>query len=313
MLVNSPMLQNAAHTAPSRQPGMGPSREPRGEAAASRTSSFDQLIDIVAKDDPEQADALREQEHRLRQAQAWLDSTRETVDEARKEAARQKIARLKAELQALRMLANSNPEAAARRAAALARELASAVQEYASAGGEAGAASMTPGVGGPLSTAATAPSLSSPTADTATDAVKASGTVAVPARVNAPPVTASDAGATETATAATASRDTGPGGDTPEERAAALGPSVDAEVDEMRRRGATRIEDDTFTREVRQILAALKAIIKAARQTLERDGDPYSRDVRDAETAVQEASAVLTDLSSGATGPGPASAVNILV
>ncbi len=313
MLVNSPALQNAAHTAPSRQPGIGPSREPRGEAATSRTSSFDRLIDIVAKDDPERANALREEEQRLRQAQAWLESNRDHVNEARKEAARQKIARLKAELQALRMLAKSNPEAAARRAAALARELAAAVQEYASASGGAGAAAMTPGVGGPVSTTAATPSQSAETTGAAAEAARASGSVSVPMDVNAPTAPGSAAGATDVTGAATASRDSG-SGDSPEAQTAAIpGPAVTPEVDEMRRDAATRIKDDTFIREVREILAALKSIIKAAKQTLERDSDAYSQDVRDAETAVREANAALTAVSSGAAGPDPASAVNILV
>lgn len=106
------------------------------------------LVAFVQTTDPAKAEALEADLVQGEQAVGKLETAEQEMREARKEAARQKLERLKAELQALRMLANSDPEAAAREAARLARELASAVREYVSAGGDASAAAgaSAPGV-----------------------------------------------------------------------------------------------------------------------------------------------------------------------
>jgi len=98
------------------------------------------LVAIVDVTDPSQAQALEDDLALSEDAIGRLEAAEQEMRETRKEAARQKLERLKAQLQALRMLANSDPEAAAREAARLARELASAVREYVSAGGDASAA-----------------------------------------------------------------------------------------------------------------------------------------------------------------------------
>jgi len=79
----------------------------------------------------------------LRRAEEALNKLKQVTDsqkDERKAAAREKIERLKKELQTLRMMAGSgDPKAIARQAKRIAAELASAAKEYASAGGGAGA------------------------------------------------------------------------------------------------------------------------------------------------------------------------------
>ncbi|MBB4267495.1 hypothetical protein [Roseospira visakhapatnamensis] len=308
MLVTSPTPQNAALFFASRQPAVARSSAgasgptPGSATRADRALPSDDLIAMVAKDDPDRADAMREQQEHLRQAQAWLDANPARIDEARKEAARQKIARIKAELQALRMMVATNPEAAARRAAALARDLATAVRDYAGAGGGGGASAasmMSPGSPGGASVSATAPVTVG-----ATD-----GAGAPPAETQGAPVSATRAGA-ETAA--------GPGGETapppvvagdqgPE---TAAGPGGIASPPETGGRGSARAEDEAFARDARHTLATLRSIIKAAERVLERTGDGASYAVRDADAAARGARAAVTD-AFGAVGAD--GAVNLLV
>ncbi|MBB4285648.1 hypothetical protein [Roseospira goensis] len=113
-----------------------PSSAPPGRRAAAHP-----LVDVVRARDPSRAAALEDGFALGEQAVDQLDAAREAMKEGRKEAARQKVERLKAQLQALHLLATTDPEAAAREAARLARQLASAVRAYVQSGGQAGAVS----------------------------------------------------------------------------------------------------------------------------------------------------------------------------
>jgi len=105
----------------------------------------ERLIATLKKAGATNTEALEEKRAQNKETQLQLETLKRQSDpaEARKARAREKIEQIKKQLEALRMLANIDPEAAARQAARLSRELASAVREYASAGGDTGALSGT--------------------------------------------------------------------------------------------------------------------------------------------------------------------------
>lgn len=103
-------------------------------AAAPRASSDNPLIDALSKSDPAKAQAWRDEQAQTSQLLKQLASSKTQASAERKEAARQKIQQLKAQIQALRMMAQGDPKTVARQAARLARELASAVREYSGGG-----------------------------------------------------------------------------------------------------------------------------------------------------------------------------------
>ncbi len=100
-----------------------------------------------------------------------LQSHSTDAEADRKEQARQKLERLKAQMMALRMMAAGDPKAAARQAARVARELAQAAREYAGAGGS-NVSTVTASV--PVSGAASGNEAKADASETAT-AVAASG------------------------------------------------------------------------------------------------------------------------------------------
>jgi len=116
----------------------------------------ERLIATLKKAGANNIEALQEKRAENKETQAQLDALKRQSDpaEVRKARAREKIDQIKMQLEALRMLANVDPEAAARQAARLSRELAAAVREYASAGGDAGALSGTNGPSAPADAAA---------------------------------------------------------------------------------------------------------------------------------------------------------------
>ncbi len=76
---------------------------------------------------------MRQQQTDAKTLLGQLRSSRTDNKEQRKQAARDKVARLKAQIQALRLMAGGDPKAVARQAARLARELSQAAREYAGA------------------------------------------------------------------------------------------------------------------------------------------------------------------------------------
>jgi len=130
------------------------------------------LLGILRKLDPEKAETLKEKLDEAKEVQARLDSVRESASEQRKAAAAEKIARIKAQIKALQLLASANPEAAARLAARLARELASAVKAYAAAGGQNAGS-----IGGAGGASVSTPAAEQTSADAAAGAAGAAGGV----------------------------------------------------------------------------------------------------------------------------------------
>lgn len=121
-----------------KQRAATPSGTLTGAASAGRQDPADALLGALKKAGATNTEALEKKLAEDKEAKAGLDALRKQADpsEARKARARQKIEEIKKQLEALRVLAAVNPEAAARQAARLSRELATAVKEYASAGGD---------------------------------------------------------------------------------------------------------------------------------------------------------------------------------
>ncbi|MEP0068763.1 hypothetical protein [Pyruvatibacter sp.] len=150
------------------------------------------LIATLKKAGASNIDALEKKRAENKETQLQLESLKRQSDpsEARKARAQEKIDQIKKQLEALRMLANIDPEAAARQAARLSRELASAVREYASAGGDTGALTGASG------------STASPGAQSSAGSEAASGDAA-PASTNA--LAGQSGSASDTATGQSAS------------------------------------------------------------------------------------------------------------
>ena len=121
-----------------KQRAATPSGTLTGAASAGRQDPADALLGALKKAGATNTEALEKKLGEDKEAKAGLDALRKQADpsEARKARAKQKIEEIKKQLEALRVLAAVNPEAAARQAARLSRELATAVKEYASAGGD---------------------------------------------------------------------------------------------------------------------------------------------------------------------------------
>lgn len=92
------------------------------------------ILENIAKKDPARAATLKAGLSRVDETIANLERSKRDIDSDRKEAALQKIDRLKKELQLLRLRSAGDPKTAARMAARLSRELASAVRDYGGAG-----------------------------------------------------------------------------------------------------------------------------------------------------------------------------------
>lgn len=101
--------------------------------AAPQKSAQRMLMDRLAAADPEKAEKAQARIDVMEDAIRKMQQMRRDEAAQRKEAARQKIARIKAQIQAMKM-AGGDPKAQARQLARLARELASAVREFRSGG-----------------------------------------------------------------------------------------------------------------------------------------------------------------------------------
>ncbi|SDD71420.1 hypothetical protein [Rhodospira trueperi] len=204
----------------------------------SLNSGTNPLVAVVKASDPAQADTLEDDLALSKEAVARLETAEKEMREARKNAAREKVARLKAQLQALRMLAVSDPEAAAREAARLARELAAAVRAYVSAGGDASEAANATG------------------ATTSTNAAASSG--GDDPSASASESTTTDAAAPSDDDAAAAERVSVPGTQTED--------MIKTTIAKMNAEAAERKADTDFANDARLVLNALKAIIENAQR-----------------------------------------------
>lgn len=303
----------------------------QGRSAGIRTrgtgSGRDSLLAMLEKSDPEGTKALRNQMAETRSVLDRMESVRENAGDQRKEAARQKIERIKAQLAMLRLLAAADPEAAARQASRLARELAAAVKDYTASGGTA-TITPTAGVGAGVTGGAMAGQTPPPAGDaTASGAPQVETTTQVTtpqAATTPPPDQASpDEGAPgkpDEEANGKADDQTGDASDTDqfpsarEEQREAIQNRANALVGQMAQRfGESRAESE-FAAEIRQIKASLKSIMEAAKRELRaEDGDDpnVERDIKAGERALREVDRALDSLAP-TPAAGPSVTVDIL-
>jgi hypothetical protein len=104
-------------------------------ATFKKTKTFEKtILDIIQLTDPEKADELKKKLDDADQVIAQLRTGKSNAAQSRKEAAAQKIERIKREIEIL-MRMGGDPKMVAKQIAQLSKELASAVREYALAGG----------------------------------------------------------------------------------------------------------------------------------------------------------------------------------
>jgi len=242
-----------------------------------RADQDNPLLTLLAKSAPDKAAALRQEQRQAQELLQRLKSSKKDINEQRKAAAREKVERLKAQIQVLLMMSSGDPEAVARQAAHLARELSAAAKQYASAGGSVG---LVGDVTSNLLTTGAATATPTPTAEPVLGGA-GTNTISVPG-----------ANGRDADAQTLSSRD--------EQKAAFLkiGSDLKSKAAEQT---ADREEDQKFIQTVRNLVNALHAIIKKAEQEIRReDGTSSDRDVthvdktlRDTEQALQNISAVV--------------------
>lgn len=248
------------------------SRTDTGQKNALRT----QIMDRLAAADPDKAAKAEEDLSAMEQAIRQMQQMRSDQKAARKQAAKQKIARIKAQIQALK-LAGGDAEANARKLARLARELASAVRSY-KAGGQ--------GEGGGISSVAAVQGAdaSSPSAAQAVSSVDAASIAADDEGMDFP---ADVSGGQAAYTAA---------GQAGAETAA--GQNDDDSSDE---------EDAEFAKEARKLKREIKALLEKQKQRMAAEGGAETQDMHRADAALRDVERQLSWLEM------PAVSVNIEV
>lgn len=229
----------------------------------------DPMIDSLADSTSDKYQAFNKQQDSLKQTLQQLQSAKASNSDQRKQDAQEKIERIKAQLQALRLLAQVNPKAAAREAARLSKELASAVKEYAAAGGGSSSATATATPATPAST---------PTDSSANQAA-----------ANTASATTVAAGVASAATAeATVSESEGK--TSPSNTPSPILQQVNANIADMQKRAGSAKQDLDFVSNVHTVLDQLKAIIQRGKDKHDHKG----------ENDIHEAENNLTDIQTNA-------------
>ncbi|MCW8916066.1 MAG: hypothetical protein OQK24_09465 [Magnetovibrio sp.] len=254
-------------------------------SAAKNRSSL--LFTLMEKSDPDKAAALRKEYAEVNNLLEQLRSSQKDINERRRDAARQKIERLKAQIAALLMMASSDPEAVAHQVARLARELSAVAKEYASAGGS-----------GASSVAITLGSASAPPAVTTAETSSS---------------TKNPQNAAGTENAATTAVDTQEGGNTQSAKSTAqtsttadddrssFREKINEQIADANKKAADRQEDADFVRTVRDLMNQLKQIIRKAQRKMQlEDGTSSNQNTEDAEKALRDTETSLSGISASA-------------
>jgi hypothetical protein len=228
------------------------------------------VIEGVRRDDTTAAEVLERKLAEAKQAVEQLSVMRKGMAQSRKADAAEKVKRIKAEIQALRM-AGGDPKMIARRIAQLARELAAAVHEYAAGSGarasaDSGAqspAAITAGALANISSSATAGAASNEGASNSNN-TQENGDYAT-AKPERPPA---------------------------EEAKAKFKEDLERRLGEINETAVEAREDQAFAQEVRSLAAQLKALAKQQEEKLkqvkEQPGNPagFTHAMAEIETAV---------------------------
>ncbi|WP_422025834.1 hypothetical protein [Pyruvatibacter mobilis] len=297
-----------------KQRAATPSGTLTGAASAGRQDPADALLGALKKAGATNTEALEKKLAEDKETKAGLDALRKQADpsEARKARAKQKIEEIKKQLEALRVLAAVNPEAAARQAARLSRELATAVKEYASAGGDTSSLTGTeaPSIDDAGATAPADAQATRTATETATETTAATDVpAATPDTAAADQTTGSDtpeAPGTEqqdeaTGTSVETSDETPGTEDTHPDRARAEAyQSLAAE--QQKALDAAKSEDE-FVNTIRQLKAELESLIKRGQDAQEdeagapRNGEENRRALRALEDVDQALLAISSPTS----------------
>jgi len=291
------------------------------------TKRANPLIEVLKKLDPKKADDLQKKLEESQDLIKRLESSRQDISEQRKAAAAEKVAQIKAKLEALRLLAAVNPKAAARLAKQLARELKQALQEYASAGG-GGSAALQHGPSiatGPAAAAqgdatATAGTANTVIADTETNTAgqipPASRSTAQPPQIAGSSENPNGAQFEGVQTANTEAPPPSPidaARKNEEEGQEALRAQIQEQVATIKESFAGSQADRDFTAAAKEVKTALKNIIELIKKRLQQEEDPLAeQDIKDAEKALRAVDNSLSEITSAVTA-GPTGIVNILV
>ena len=297
-----------------KQRAATPSGTLTGAASAGRQDPADALLGALKKAGATNTEALEKKLAEDKEAKAGLDALRKQADpsEARKARARQKIEEIKKQLEALRVLAAVNPEAAARQAARLSRELATAVKEYASAGGDTSSLTGTEapniddaGATAPADAQATGTATETTTAtDAATDVSAATPDTAAADQTtgnDTPEAPGTEQQGEATRTSGETSDETPGTEDTHPDRARAEAyQSLAAE--QQKSLDAAKSEDE-FVNTIRQLKAELESLIKRGQDAQEdeagapRNGEENRRALRALEDVDQALLAISSPTS----------------
>lgn len=232
----------------------------RGAAQTVAKNPQRAILDNLAKSDPEKAKQAEERMNALQDTLRQMQQMRQDQDAARKEAARQKLARIKAQIQALKLSASGDPKANARQLARLARELQQAARDYSGAGGM--------DAGGGLGAAV----------PSGNDTAKASSAEAAPAADAAPDTARAAAAVEETETSAQENQGDG----------AVAAREEDSEGTDSSPRGTSE-EDRAFAEEARRLQRQIKQMLQEQKNRLAEEGKGGMADVQAAEAALREA------------------------
>ncbi|MCW9034585.1 MAG: hypothetical protein OQJ97_10235 [Rhodospirillales bacterium] len=271
-----------------------------------RYPQTDPLFAMLEKADPEKARSLKEKLSALNNTIKNLESSKITLDERLKKIAEEKIARIKAKLEALHMMVAMNPKAAAKQAAQLSKELAAAAREYASAGGGGGGLSVE---------SSTNMTISSTPTDTNTAREGNTSTT--------PESTASQVAAVTTNTSALDAAKHDKNGELKaafspeaikqkkEEEAKVFREKINEQITDANKTFAANKEDSEFANEVRRLKDALKNIIEEAKRRIKlNDGPSAGRDIKETEKALQATEQAVNSITAGISSA--LGAVNIL-
>ncbi len=262
--------------------------------------------DPAAKKTPvlseQQSAAQAEWEEKQREARATVETLNHLLKQqkdSRRAMASQKVARLKQQIQALRMTSSmGDPKAVARQAARLARELAAAVKEY----GAAGAG----GLGG-LSVAVPASGASASSATNAESTPAAAGAADPAVAASAQAETGSASVTTGPAQASNAAESSVPASEA--EKRDALRDSWQQYASDVQKASDEKSADDAFRLEVRKLLNQLKAIIEqqknraAQNGTKDKEFDTFDDAIKSVEEALRAMEPSVFD-SIGSLGSG---------
>lgn len=219
------------------------------------------LSDYLKSQDPELAKKTAETTQNLKNVLASLKTGKIDLSAQRKQAAVEKVARIKQAIQALKLSAFVDPKIVARIAARLSKELAQAVKDYADAGGKSSDISVPDTSSTPSDQTAKTPDSADQNVSAATDT--AAQPSADPAPIVAQPTPHDD----KTATAAASYN---------------AGQKTSAPVDN------SHAQDDAFKKDVRDAIKQLRDLVNQHRAVLKGTSDEKHLDDADKDLKAAE-------------------------